>query len=174
MRGLYQIISGEWQANRLLTDYRSQLLDKMFVERATWTRSAPVKQIGDTVIAAPGYVWVRFWLLEGEEPVDKYFDSERRVVGFYVPLCSPLQRKGAVFSASTLHLALWLLPDGRLTVMGEAAFEAASATGELTPVEVEHAEYRIRVLTLEINQKRYPPGIVRTFGLSGDMKSGAL
>jgi predicted RNA-binding protein associated with RNAse of E/G family len=170
MRGLSQISSGEWQANRFLTDYRSQLLDKIFVERATWAPSTPLKRIGETVIAAPGYVWVRFWLLEGEEPVDKYFDAERRVIGFYVPICSPLQRRGAQFSVSTLHLALWLLPDGRLTVMGEPAFEAASATGELTPVEVEHAEYRIRVLTLEINQKRFPPGIVRTFGLSGDIK----
>lgn len=171
MRGLSQIISGEWQANRHLTDYRSQLLDKMFVERATWARSAPMEQIGETVVAAPGYVWVRFWLLEGEEPVDKYFDAERRVLGFYVPVCSPLQRKGAQFRASALYLALWLLPDGRLTVMGEPEFEAAGATGELTPVEVEHAEHRIRVLTWEINQKRFPPGIVRTFGLSGDMRT---
>jgi predicted RNA-binding protein associated with RNAse of E/G family len=160
--------SGEWQTSPLLSDYRSQLLDKMYIERATWRSTAPTQRMGDTVVAGPGYIWVRFWLLEGEEPIEKYFDPDRQPIGFYLPLCMPVQRRGSGFFARTLLLGLWLHNNGRLTVLGEENFEAAVKSGDLAPVEVEHAEYRIRTLTLEINQKRYPPGIVRTFALADE------
>lgn len=163
---LKQIQSGEWKANAHMGDYRSQLLDKMFVERATWHADASTQTIGDTVIAAANYVWMRFWLLDGEEPIEKYFDDQRKFVGLYLPICMPVQRRGNGFFAQSLLLALWLEANDRLTVIGEEAFDAAAASGELAPVEVEHAEYRIRTLTLEINQRRYPPGIVRTFALA--------
>jgi predicted RNA-binding protein associated with RNAse of E/G family len=163
-----QIQSGDWSSTPHLVDYRSQLLDKMFVERATWDETAPTQQLGDTVVVAPGYVWVRFWLLDGEEPIEKYYDAGRNTIGFYIPLCMPVQRRGAGFSARLLLLSLWLHPNGRLTVLGEDEFEAAASSGELAPVEVEHAEYRIRNLTLEISQKRYPPGMVRTFALADE------
>ena len=78
-----QISSGEWQQNPHLTDYRSQLLDKMYVERARWRSAAPTHRLGDTVVAAPGYISVRFWLLDGEEPIEKYFDIERKVCLLY-------------------------------------------------------------------------------------------
>jgi predicted RNA-binding protein associated with RNAse of E/G family len=169
-QALAQISSGEWQQNPHLTEYRSQLLDKMFVERGRWRASAPTHRLGNIVIMDPGYVWVRFWLLDGEEVVEKYFDRERNLIGFFVPICMPVQRRGASFVARTLLLGLWLQADGRLTVLGESSFEAAAASGELAPVEVEHAEFRIRALTLEINQKRYPPGMVRTFGLADEYR----
>jgi len=167
MRADPQINSGEWQNNPQLTDYRSQLLDKMFVERATWRSTAPLQRMNDTVVAGPGYVWVRFWLLEGEEPIEKYFDDKRQFIGYSVPLCMPIQRRGAtVFETSSLLLGLWLQPSGRITVLGEEEFEQASLRGDLAPVEVEHAEFRIRALTLEASQRRYPPGMVRTFELA--------
>lgn len=165
---LRQIQSGEWKANAHLGDYRSQLLDKMFVERATWQANAPIKTIGETVIAAPGYIWLRFWLLEGEEPIEKYFDDQRNLVGLYLPICMPVQRRGNGFFAQSLLLALWLEANDRLTVIGEEAFDAAAASHELAPIEVEHAEYRIRTLTFEIHQKRFPPGLVRTFALADE------
>lgn len=163
---LRQIQSGDWKANGHVSDYRSQLLDKMFVERATWQATTPTQKIGETVVAAPGYVWVRFWLLEGEEPIEKYFDDQRQVIGLFLPICMPVQRRGNGFFARSLFLALWLEANERLTVIGEEAFDAAAANGELAPVEVEHAEYRIRTLTYEINKRRFPPGIVRTFALA--------
>lgn len=161
-----QIRSGEWQDAPHLVDYRSQLLDKVFIERATWAQSAPEQVWGDTVVAAPGYVWVRFWQLEGDEPIEKYFNQEAQPIGFYAPICMPVQRRGAAFLAHRLLLGVWISADGRITVLGEDAFDAAAAAGELAPVEIEHAEYRIRILTLEIHQKRFPPGMVRTFALA--------
>lgn len=161
-----QIRSGEWQDAPHLVDYRSQLLDKVFVERATWIQSAPEQMWGDTIVAAPGYVWVRFWHLEGDEPIEKYFDRDAQPIGCYVPICMPVQRRGAAFLAHGLLLGLWISTDGRITVLGEDAFDAAAAAGELAPVEIEHAEYRIRTLTLETHQKRFPPGMVRTFVLA--------
>jgi hypothetical protein len=113
---------------------------------------------------------VRFWLLDGEEPIEKYFDTDRRAIGFFMPVCMPVQRRGAGFVARTLLLGLWLQSNGRLTVLGEPAFDAAVSAGELAPVEVEHAEFRIRTLTLEINQKRYPPGMVRSFALADEFR----
>ena len=48
-----------------MTDYRSELLDDLLVERATWSVDAPEQRLAGKLIAAPGFVWFRFWFAEG-------------------------------------------------------------------------------------------------------------
>jgi predicted RNA-binding protein associated with RNAse of E/G family len=158
--------SGEWQTLPHMTDYRSQLFGNMLVERATWGNTAATQWLGQTRIAAPGYVWVRFWPTDGEEPIEKYFDADRQLIGFYVPLCMPTQQRGDRLVAHRLLLGLWLSNTGQVTVFGEDEFEQAVARRELAPVEIEHAEFRIRTLTFEIHRKQFPRGLVRTFALA--------
>ncbi len=158
--------SGEWQTLSHMTDYRSQLFDKMLVERATWAKTAATQWLGKTIVAAPGYVWVRFWPTDGEEPIEKYFDAAHQLIGFYIPLCMPTQQRGDRLVAHRLLLGLWLSNTGQVTVLGEGAFEQAVANRKLAPVEIEHAEFRIRTLTFEIHRKQFPSGLVRTFALA--------
>ncbi len=159
------ITNGAWQTVAHMTDYRAEWFSEMLVERATWLPSAPLQQIGERTIAGPGYVWLRFWLLESELMVDKYFDAAGQLVGFYVPITMPLQRRVNTLRIITLVLALWVQPDERVTVLQEAAFDQAVKGGAITPVETEQAEQRIRELTLAVVQKRFPPAMVRNFAL---------
>lgn len=162
---LRNLVSGEWQEMAHLTDYRVEWLSNLMVERATWDRTAPHHQIGGQVIANPDYIWLRFWLLEPELVLEKYFDPQRQVIGYYLPICLPVQRRSNRLQALSLYLALWLTPDGRVTVLHEERFEEAVAAGELTPVEAEHAEYQIRELTTALGRGAFPPAIVRNFSL---------
>ncbi len=77
------IASGDWQRQPDLYDYRYDWRNDILVERATWAESAPVQQLGPTTIAAPGYVWFRFWLAEGDHILDKYFDDGGSAIGIY-------------------------------------------------------------------------------------------
>ena len=165
MRALTGITSGQWQTSAHLHDYRTEWFSSMLVERATWTADAPVQRIGDTLIASPGFVWLRFWLLESDDVIEKYLDAQGRGIGYYMPVCTPLDRRGTQLHVGVLKLALWMQNSGQLTVLGEQPFEQAIRDGELTPVEAEHAEFRIRTLTTAIHQKRFPPAIVRNFTL---------
>jgi predicted RNA-binding protein associated with RNAse of E/G family len=160
------ITSGQWQTSAHFHDYRSEWFSSMLVERATWMPNAPQQRIGETVIASPGYVWLRFWLLESDDLVEKYLDARGNPVGYYMPICTPLDRRGTHLYVGLLKLALWMHVSGQLTVLGERNFEQAHSAGDLTPVEVEHAEFRIRTLTTAIHQKRFPPAIVRNFTLT--------
>jgi hypothetical protein len=73
---LHVISSGEWQRHSLLHDYRAEWFSDLLVERATWSAAAALQKIGQTVIAAPQYVWCRFWLARGQSHmVEKYFDD---------------------------------------------------------------------------------------------------
>lgn len=165
MQASTNISSGQWQVNAHLADYRAEWLGSMLVERATWLPTAPVQQIGNLAIAGPNYVWLRFWLVESDDMIEKYMDEQGRNVGYYIPICTPFQRRASQLFANQLLLALWMQLNGQLTVLGESNFERATLQGELTPVEVEHAEFRIRTLTTAIHQKRFPPAIVRNFAL---------
>jgi predicted RNA-binding protein associated with RNAse of E/G family len=166
MRASTGITSGQWQTSAHLFDYRTEWFSSMLVERATWLPNAPLQRIGETVIASPGFVWLRFWLLESDDVVEKYLDARGHAIGYYIPICTPLDRRGTQLYVGTLKLALWMQASGQLTVLGEETFEQAVKVGELTPVEAEHAEYRIRTLTTAIHQKRFPPAIVRNFTLA--------
>ena len=157
------ITNGAWQSVAQMTDYRAEWFSEMLVERATWSPDAAEQFIGDQMIVQPGAVWLRFWLLESELMVEKYFDATGQPLGFYVPICMPLQRRVSTLRIITLVLALWIQPDERVTVLHEAEFDQAVAAGVITPVEAEQAEQRIRELTLFVVQKRFPPAMVRNF-----------
>lgn len=157
------ILSGEWKTAPQLSDYRAEFVGDMLVERATWRADAPRRLLAGAQIAGPGYVWVRFWLVEREQVVEKYFDPAGRPLGFYVPVCMPFDRTRKPFAAAGLLLGLWLEQGGRLTVLDEEQFEQAVRRGRLSPLEAETAELRIRGLTAEIAQKRFPPALVRNF-----------
>jgi predicted RNA-binding protein associated with RNAse of E/G family len=162
---LRNLVSGEWQNMPHLTDYRVEWLSSMMVERVHWDVTAPAHLISGRTVAGPGYIWLRFWLLEQEVVLEKYFDEQRQAIGYYLPVCLPVQRRSNQLQALSLYLALWLTPDGRLTVLNEDRFDEAVATRELTPVETEHAEYQIRELTTALARSTFPPAIVRNFAL---------
>lgn len=163
------VSSGEWQNKPGLIDYRSEWLSEVLVERVTWSEDAEShfmrEMIADVQIAGPGYVWMRFWLKEEEQVLEKYFDAQGDVVGFYTPVCMPLVQENSTLSTQTLALALWYDVEGRLTILGEEEFDQAAKEKTLAPVEIEHAEHRIRELTLNVLNRTFPPGLVRNFSI---------
>ena len=159
------LASGDWRQSPHMTDYRSEWLSGVLVERATWLPTAPLQRIGGTITAAAGYIWFRFWVQEIEQVIEKYFDAGLKPVGIFAPICSNWRRRDARVIAPSLYLGLWLDVGGRVTVLNEKLFDDAARVGDLTPVEVEHAEHRIRELTTGIIQKRFPPGLVKNLAL---------
>ncbi len=159
------ISSGAWQRIPHMTDYRSELLDDLLVERANWDSAAPLLHVADRAAAGPGYVWFRFWFAEGEQMIEKYFDPQRKAIGYYMPITTTWRRKDTLWSASNLVLALWLDVTGRMTVLNEQEFEQEISNNILPVDAADHAERRVRRLTLSISQKRFPPPLVRNFSI---------
>lgn len=166
-RVLFQpLTSGGWRNHPEMTDYRAEWLSNLLVERANWTDGAFPRHFGGVQVAGPGYVWFRFWLPEQEQVVEKYFDPDGESVGVYVPVTEDLERRGDQWRTVELVLALWLQPNGRVSVLREDDFEEAVEREILTPVAVERAERRIRELTTAIAQEQFPPPLVRNFELN--------
>lgn len=155
-----------------MEDYRAEWLTDVLVERVTWSESAQEEQIdgvpGNVTIAAPGYVWARFWFRREGWIVEKYFDVSGDPVGFYAPICGPIEYHTGRLGADVYGLALWMGELGRVIVLGEEAFDEATSQGRVTPVAQEQAEHRIRELTTLTAQKRFPPAFVRNFGIVMD------
>jgi predicted RNA-binding protein associated with RNAse of E/G family len=163
------IESGEWRDWREMEDYRAEWLTDVLVERATWCAGAAVRtlspELGWMVAAKPRFIWVRFWFSREDLLVEKYFNDKGCAVGYYVPVCMPLVQEENRMTAQPLGLALWIDPTGRVTVLGEPGFEAATKSGNLTPVAQEQAEHRIRELTTAAAQRRLPPALARNFAV---------
>ncbi len=159
------IASGDWQRQPDLYDYRYDWRNDILVERATWAEAAPLQRLGSTTIAAPGFVWFRFWLAEGDHILDKYFDDSGIAIGIYAHVGIGLPHQGRGYSMVDLILGLWITGQSRITVQNEARFEAAVAGGLISPVESEHAEHQLREMTAAIAHKRFPPALVRNFAI---------
>jgi predicted RNA-binding protein associated with RNAse of E/G family len=160
------IASGDWQRQPHMKEYRSEWLNDMLVERASWDSGTPVQLLGSVTIAAPGYIWFRFWLAEGDRILDKYFDETGKQVGMYAHVGMPLPHQGRGFSIVDLTLGLWISAQMHVTVHNESAFDEAVRQGAISPVEAEHAEHQIREITTAISHKRFPPAIVRNFSVA--------
>ncbi|MEM7538052.1 MAG: hypothetical protein AAF639_38130 [Chloroflexota bacterium] len=168
------IYSGEWQQDPALTDYRVETFSDMWIERATWHPGTPPEhfadmRIGELHYGGPGYIWVRFWLLKEERIVEKYFTQEGEALGLYIPVCMPPTPMQRQYTAQGLVLALWYQENGRMTVLHEDEFDEGVASGEVSPVESEQAEYLIRNLTLDISKKQFPSALIRNFALDTDI-----
>jgi len=160
------LVSGVWRKAPLMDDYRAEWLQEMLVERITWAADAPAVQLQRTTVAAPGHIWFRFWLPDQQQVVEKYFAANRQPLGFFVPLCAPLQRQGDSYAATSLLLALWLDMQGRVMMLDEDEFEAAVTSGRMTSDQAELAESNIRILTGGVAQGTFPPPLVRNFTLA--------
>lgn len=166
------IESGEWQFEETVKDYRAEWPGNMMVERATWgpntATMTTVKLQGSepAVVADPDYIWFRFWLAEDDQIVERYFSPNGEPVGSYLPITMELKKQGQSFQAIGLILGLWIAADGRVTVLNESDFDEAVTNGDVSPVESERAELRIRALTSAVSQKRFPPALVRNFTIT--------
>lgn len=159
------IASGDWSKDPQMSDYHAEWLSDMLVERVTWTSQVGVHRINQRIVGAPGYVWFRFWLANGEHILEKYFNGQAQPLGMYARIGMSVPHRGRGLSMLNLLLGLWITDDGRITVLNEAEFEAAVNTGVISPVEAEHAEQQIREVTMAIANRRYPPPIVRNLTL---------
>lgn len=174
------IESGEWRFDESLIDYRAEWPGNMLVERVTWGPNACVINTAKLpgyepcIIAAPNYIWFRFWLSDDDQIVERYFAPHGEPVGTYLPITMELQKNGREFQTSTLILGLWIAEDGRVTVLNESEFDAAVAASDVNPVESERAEMRIRALTGVVAQKRFPPALIRNFKVSVSEADGDL
>jgi predicted RNA-binding protein associated with RNAse of E/G family len=159
------IASGDWQRDFHMRDYRAEWLNDMLVERAAWVAAASPQSIGRVQVTGPNFVWFRFWLGDGEQILDKYFDASGLPIGMYSHVGMALPHQGRNFSLVDLILGLWITADARVTVHHEAAFDEAVRAQVITPIEAEHAEHQIREMTMAIAQKRFPPALVRNFSI---------
>lgn len=165
--------SGDWRADAAMTDYRAEWFNALLVERAAWTTDAPEVELMDTVIGGPGFVWFRFWLPELDQLVEKYFTAAGDAIGFYLPVCRPLQRDDEAYRTSDLILAIWYNADKRVSVLREAEFDEAHRRQLLSTEEAERAETRIRELTAAIFRDEFPPPLVRNFAINTDNSTPA-
>jgi hypothetical protein len=162
------IVSGSWRSNPHMHDYRFEWLSELLVERATWHANAPVKFMGETQVAGPGFIWFRFWLPGDDLVVEKFFGADRQHAATHIPVCTPLRRMEQGYQAHNMILALLLRPAGRLDVLDEERFDQAVRDGLLPPAYVEHAERQFRRLTAGIAKRQLPPALVRNFELHLD------
>lgn len=159
------IRSGEWRDHIQMTDYRSEWLSSLLIERVMWREDAESHFLDTTQIAGPHYIWFRFWLPDPCQVVEKYFSAESETVGIYMPVSDSIEQHGDRYTTTHLVLGLWLAPSGRLTVMGERCFEDAVHREQLAPTQADRAESRIRQLTAEIHRERLPPPLIRNFAI---------
>jgi predicted RNA-binding protein associated with RNAse of E/G family len=157
-----EICSGEFGDAKQVQDYRSEYLGEMLVERVIWGPDALGERNG-THLVGPGFVSFRFWLPRYEQVVERYYAPDGTLLGTQIDLCMPLIVEDGRCCTRDLILDLWIAPDGRVVLHGEAAFEAAVRQNQLNPDEARYAEQHLRRLTAAIAQTRFPPPFVRNW-----------
>jgi predicted RNA-binding protein associated with RNAse of E/G family len=169
-----EIRSGEFGDATVIQDYRFERLGEVFVERVIWGISAPPQRRGEVVVSGPGYVWFRFWLLAHDQVLERYYGEQGQLIGTQIDVCMPPTGDESGWRVRDLYLDIWVTPDGRVTLSGEASFDQAAQQGWLSQQEVEYAEEHVRRLTAGIAQGRFPPPIVRRWQVDPSRIHGTI
>jgi hypothetical protein len=157
------IRSGEWAGLPGGADYYQARLGDILVERVVWSDRGEEGAAGVARFRRPGYAWFRFWLPEGRQVVEKYYDPQGTLLGTQIDVCMlPVEVAGGL-QARDLLLDIWISAAGRVTVGNEQAFEQAVREGVLTDDEAGLAERHVRELTRQIAKGRFPPALVRNW-----------
>lgn len=146
-----------------VADYRFERLGEVFVERVIWAQDTPLRRIGGTVIAGPGYLCFRFWLPAYDQIVERYFSDDGVAAGTLLDVCTPLVCQLDSCSTTDLLLDLWIDPRGQVTLYKEAQFEEAVRSGLLESEQADLAERHVRELTAALARGRFPPPLVRNW-----------
>lgn len=157
------IRSGDWARWQAVRDYRSVYLGQVLVERLVWNHDPGDVRPKRRELAREGYVWFRFWLFDHGQVIERYYDSQGRLLGTHLDLCTPPKREGELWYATGLLLEIWIAPDGQVVVRNEPAFERAQRQGLLTAADAIQADRRCRELTAAIAKGRFPPALVRNW-----------
>ncbi len=157
-----EIRSGEFGDPGKVNDYRAEGIGDVLIERVIWGEGTSHRRYGH-LLAAPGYIWFRFWLPRLDQVVERYYRSDGTLIGSQIDICMPVICDSYGCHTRDLILDLWLDPDGRVTLHNEGAFEEAAREGTLSEEEVAHAEQHLRELTAGIAQTRFPPPLVRNW-----------
>ena len=72
-----EIRSGDFGDAAVVHDYRFERLGEVLVERAIWGAMAAPQPRGGVVVAGPGYVWFRSWMLSHNQVLERYVDPSR-------------------------------------------------------------------------------------------------
>jgi predicted RNA-binding protein associated with RNAse of E/G family len=156
-----EIRSGAFDDALAIRDYRFERLGDVYVERVIWgSLVSPLRRAG-VVVAGPGYVWFRFWMLSYSQVVERYYSVSGQPLGTQIDVCMPPVCDDRGYLARDLHLDIWIAPEGHVTLYGESSFDQAVRQGQLSPEEAAYAEEHVRRLTTAIAQGRFPPPIVR-------------
>ena len=152
-----RIVSGRVGYQGEIVQYqRFEAGDTTMVEEFWWGELAEPLTNPLGVIADSGWVWVRFWLRELGTVLDRIFDADLEPVGTHIDVTMPIMVEERAWFTTDLLLALFIAPDGRVTVLNEEAFDRFQSAGYLDPWEVERAEAHVRQLTRWIATKDFP------------------
>lgn len=169
-----EIRSGDLGDAAVVQDYRFERLGEVLVERVIWGMLAPAQWRDAAVVSGPGYVWFRFWALAHDQVLERYYGAQGQLIGTQIDVCMPPTGDERGWRAKDLYLDIWVSPDGRVTLSGEARFDQAVRQGLLSHQEVEYAEDHVRRLTAGIAQGRFPPPIVRRWQVDPSRIHGTI
>ena len=167
-----QIKSGEFGDPAAVSDYRSEQLGDILVERIIWGEQPNPRGLAGDTVADSGYVWYRFWLPGEDQVVERYYDDQGRLIGTQIDVCTTLHLDERGWRAEDLILDIWISPDERVTVHNEDAFDRAVLLGELDSAQAARAERHVRQLTAAIARGRFPPPLVRNWQIDPNRITG--
>ncbi len=149
--------------------YSSTLLhageDRIVIEQ-TISPSKPLR-IDDQEVMGSGYHAVWFLYKEARWDVARVYQPDGTFTGYYADILEPVRWEGAgphtLAPIVDLFLDLWIMPDGRVTVLDEDEFEAALSSGAISPQQGQEARRTLSELLERIRNHTFPPDVVREY-----------
>lgn len=142
---------------------REATASKLVIE-SPLTVDHPVRVSGDT-IADTGYLSIWFVYKNRWYDVGKFYDRNRRWVGYYCDIIKPLRRLLAspsrTMTLTDLFLDLWITKDGQVSVLDEEELANAFNNHVISGRLAHDATKRMKSLMWRVKADKFPPPQVR-------------
>jgi predicted RNA-binding protein associated with RNAse of E/G family len=123
------------------------------------------RQISGKVIADSGYLAIWFIFKNKWYDVGKFYDRDRKWIGYYCDIVKPVARllgsRARTTTLTDLFLDLWITPEGRYFALDEDELQNALERGRISSPLANQAQKQLATLIQMVEEHRFPPRAVR-------------
>ena len=115
----------------------------------------------NSVLLDKHYMGIFYCPFDDWHDIGAIYNREKHLTGYYVDICSPIQKVPDGYVMTDFFLDLWIYPDNRYLVLDQDEFDTAMKYGWMSRQQITNAKTELSKLIRKIRSHNYPTSHIK-------------